>query len=127
MVVAVTEESTTGEKVARPKSPKSTSTAKSAPAIGALKVAAIPAAAPQPTRVLCRMWGALSICARLEPMDEPIWTIGPSRPTEPPEPIEMPEARIFTKATLGRMRPPLSATASMTSGTPCPLASRAPK
>ena len=28
-----------------------------------------------------------------------------------------------TRATLERMRPPLSTTASMTSGTPCPLAS----
>jgi len=60
-----------------------------------------------------------------EPSEAPIWTMGPSRPTEPPVPMQMPEAIIFAITTRGRMRPPCSITASMTSGTPCPLASRA--
>ena len=70
--MAVTEESTTGEKVERPKSPKSTSMAKSTPAIGALNVAAIPAAAPQPTMVFSRPPATLSSRAMVEPIDEPI-------------------------------------------------------
>jgi len=39
-------------------------------------------------------------------MAEPIWTIGPSRPTDPPEPMQTAEARALTRATRGRMRPP---------------------
>jgi hypothetical protein len=35
------------------------------------------------------------------------------------------DASALTTLTCGRMRPPLSATAIITSGTPCPLASRA--
>ncbi len=61
----------------------------------------------------------------LEPSAEPIWTIGPSRPTEPPEPMQIAEASALTAATLGRIRPPFSATASITSGTPWPRASLA--
>ena len=85
-----------GLNCARAKSPTTISAAKSAPAIGALKVAAMPAAAPQPTMV--RIWLAetLSICPMVEPSAEPIWTIGPSRPTEPPLPIEMAEASALT-------------------------------
>ena len=98
-----------------------------APAMGALKVAAIPAAAPHPTRVLLFKVGALRTWAMVDPMEDPIWTMGPSLPTEPPEPMVIAEARIFMRATLGRIRPPRIATASMTSGTPCPLASLAPK
>jgi hypothetical protein len=54
-----------------------------------------------------------------------MWTMGPSRPTDPPEPMHTPEANILAMTTRGRMRPPRRATASMTSGTPCPLASLA--
>ena len=43
-----------GESCATAKLPTTTSAAKSAPAMGALKVAATPAAAPQPTMV--RSW-----------------------------------------------------------------------
>ena len=54
----------------------------------------------------------------LDPSADPIWTIGPSRPTEPPEPMHSAEASDLTTATRGRIRPPPSATASITSGTP---------
>ena len=50
-----------------------------------------------------------------------------SRPTEPPVPIVMTEARILTRATRGLIRPLSLVTAIMTSGTPCPLASLAKK
>jgi hypothetical protein len=39
--------------------------------------------------------------------------------------MQIADASDFTTATTGRMRPPLSTTASMTSGTPLPRASRA--
>ncbi len=87
----------------------------------------MPAAAPQPTMVRSWLAETLSICPMVEPSAEPIWTIGPSRPTEPPLPIEMAEASAFTATTRGRITPPRSATAAITSGTPWPLASRAKK
>ena len=108
-----------------PKSPRMISTAKRAPATGALKVAAIPAAAPQPTSVRRRRSPTRSHWPIDEPMAEPIWTIGPSRPTDPPDAMHTPEATSLAMTTRGRIRPPRSATASMTSGTPCPLASEA--
>ena len=40
------------------------------------------------------------------PSAEPIWTIGPSRPTDPPEPMQIADASDFTTGTCGRMRPP---------------------
>ena len=61
----------------------------------------------------------------LEPRAAPIWTIGPSRPTEPPDAMQITEAIVLTTTTRGRMKPPLRATASITSGTPWPRASRA--
>ena len=60
-----------------------------------------------------------------EPSAEPICTIGPSRPTDPPDPMQSAEANDFTTPTAGSMRPPRCATATMTSGTPWPPASGA--
>ena len=51
--------------------------------------------------------------------------MGPSRPTEPPVPMQIAEASALTPATFAGMRPPRSATASITSGTPWPRASGA--
>ena len=85
----------------------------------------MPPPAPHATSRRRRCVGIRIHCPRLDPIAEPIWTIGPSRPTEPPEPMVSAEAMILTTATRGRMRPPFSATASITSGTPCPRASRA--
>ena len=101
------------------------SMANRAPAMGALNVAAIPAAVPQATNVRKREPVTLRTCPRLDPMAEPICTIGPSRPTEPPEPIDTAEAKTLAIITRGRMAPPRSTMDSMTSGTPWPLASRA--
>ena len=62
------------------KSPTMISAAKMAPAIGALKVAEMPAAAPQATSVRIAVVSSFSHWPRVEPKAEPIWTIGPSRP-----------------------------------------------
>ncbi len=59
-------------------------------------------------------------CPRLDASADAIWTIGPSRPTEPPKPMQIDDASAFTKVTCGLIRPPFSATAIITSGTPCP-------
>ena len=104
---------------------KMISTPKNTPVIGALNVAEIPPAAPQATRIRSRFSGIRTHWPRLEASAEPICTIGPSRPTDPPAPMQMAEATDLTAATWGRIRPPFSATAIITSGTPWPRASRA--
>ena len=73
--------------------------------MGVLKVAAMPAPPPAATSVArCQRDTRAS-----RPADEanaaPIWTIGPSRPTEPPVPIDSAEASDLTSATIGRMTP----------------------
>ena len=67
----------------------STSMAKSIPAIGALNIAATPAAAPLPTSIIRICGGIRNMLPRLEPMAAPVLTIGPSAPTDPPNPIVM--------------------------------------
>ncbi len=105
------------------KSRSSSSRAKNTPAIGALNVAAMPEAAPHATSVRTLVSDRWAIWATLEPSAEPIWTIGPSRPTEPPEPIVIAEARDLITATLPAIFPPRWEIASITSGTPWPRAS----
>ena len=65
---------------------KMISTPKNTPVIGALKVAAMPPPAPQATRIRSRFSGIFTHWPRLEASAEPICTIGPSRPTDPPDP-----------------------------------------
>ena len=101
------------------------SIAKNTPASGALKVAAMPPAAPQATSSLMRCSSSWKVWASVDPSADPICTIGPSRPTDPPPAMHSADAIALTTATCGRMRPPLRATATITSGTPCPRASRA--
>jgi hypothetical protein len=118
MMLEVTEASTTIPNACESHRRRMSSIAKNTPASGALKVAAMPPAAPQATSRRTRRSSSRNACASVEPRAEPICTIGPSRPTDPPPPMHNAEARAFTTATCGRMRPPLRATASMTSGTP---------
>ena len=125
IALAVTELSTTTPNDCVSKSPRMTSSAKNTPAIGALNVAAIPPAAPQATSRRSRRSDTRASCPITDPSAEPICTIGPSRPTDPPEPMHSADASALTAGTCGRMRPPSSATASITSGTPCPRASGA--
>ena len=98
---------------------------KNRPVIGALKVAAIPPAAPHATIILSRSSDIRTRCPTVDASADPICTIGPSRPTEPPAPMQIAEAIALTIVTGGRIRPPFSETASITSGTPWPRASRA--
>ena len=83
----------------------------------ARNVAEMPPAAPITGRRSCDS-GRLNSCPVTDPRAEPIWTIGPSRPTDPPEPMHSAEASDFTSGTCGRILPPRRFTAYMTSGTP---------
>ena len=109
MTSAVTDASTTMPNDSDAKSPRMSSSAKNTAAIGALNVAEMPPAAPHATSRRIRAGGTRSRCPSVEPSAEPIWTIGPSRPTDPPVPIQIAEAIDFTIATLGEMRPPRAA------------------
>ena len=86
MTAAVTEAITTEFKWRIAKLPRMTSMANSIPAIGALKVAPIPAPAPAATKL--RTWSSPS--PEYRPMDDPIAaptiTVGPSLPADPPLP-----------------------------------------
>ena len=127
ITLAVTEASTTMPKDSAVKSRRISSIAKNTPASGALKVAAMPPAAPQATSTRIRDSATRTSRPSVEPSAEPICTIGPSRPTDPPPPMHSAEASALTAATWGAIRPPRRATANITSGTPCPRASRAKK
>ena len=70
----------------------STSSVKTSPAIGALKMPAIAPAAPQPTSVISVLRSMWNSFPRFEPMADPVSTIGASAPTEPPKPMVIAEA-----------------------------------
>src|SRR3712207_7680045 len=60
--------------------------------MGALNMPAMAAAAPHPTsQISCRLSMPNSF-PKLEPMALPVKTIGASAPTEPPQPIVIPDA-----------------------------------
>ena len=122
---AVTELSTTRPNDWVSKLRRISSSEKNTPAIGALKVAEMPPAAPRATNRRKCVSETFVACPSSEPSADPIWTIGPSRPTDPPEPMQIADASDLTTGTYGRIRPPIRLTASITSGTPCPRASGA--
>ena len=72
---------------------------KNTPVTGALNVAAIPPPAPQATRIRIRFSGIRTRWPRLEASADPICTIGPSRPTDPPVPMHNAEATALTALT----------------------------
>ena len=98
---------TTGRKVRLETSGRRISSANSTPPIGVLKVAAMPAPAPAESSVTFCQLRRASLRPKVEPSAEPIWMIGPSRPTAAPLPIERAEASDFTMATMPRMLPRL--------------------
>ncbi len=94
MTVPVAAEMTKGRSEAVVKSIISTSIAKMMAAIGALKIAAIAPAEPQANNRIVFLADKLNERARLEPMADPVSTIGASSPTEPPNPTVMELATI---------------------------------
>ena len=99
-------------------SPRMISITKIIPAKGALKVAAMPAAAPHPTKTRIRSLESFIIWPNIEPITEQICTVGPTRPADPPDPIVMEEVRAQTANVRLRIFPFFRTTASMTRSTP---------
>jgi hypothetical protein len=71
------------------RSKSSTSITKRMPATGALNMPAMAPAAPHPTRIIKLCCSSLKNLPMLDPMAEPVSTIGASAPTDPPKPIVM--------------------------------------
>jgi len=85
MMVAVADAISKGMKEATVSSGSNTSKAKMTPAMGLLKTAEMPAAAPHAMKRLRKRGWARSSLATLEPIAEPVSTMGASRPAEPPK------------------------------------------
>ena len=98
---------TTGRKVREETSGSISSSANITPPSGVLKVAAMPAPPPAATRVMVCQVGRRNTRPSVEPMPLPTWMIGPSRPTEAPQPIDSAEASDLMKITAMRTRPAL--------------------
>ena len=90
--VAVTLAMSIGEMLAMVRSIISTSMVNTNPAIGALKMPAMAAAAPHPTSNISVLLFMRNFCPRLLAIAEPVSTIGASAPTEPPKPMVIAEA-----------------------------------
>src|SRR5262245_47516992 len=103
MYVAVTQASATQSKLSELTHGSINSIANAIPPIGVLNVAAIPAPAPVAIRIARCRAGIAMTCPTDDPKAEPIWIIGPSRPTEPPLPMDMAEATDLIAATMGRI------------------------
>ena len=107
MKVAVPVASATGRKVLTLISGSISSVANSTPPIGVLKVAAMPAPGTRRHQHDTLAWRHAYDCPSVEPSAEPIWMIGPSRPTAAPDPIASADAIDFATATIGRITPRL--------------------
>ena len=90
--VAVTAAVRIGSSDAMLKSTISTSSVNTSPAMGALKMPAMAAAAPQPTSRISFFLSMPNSRPRLEPIAEPVSTIGASAPTDPPKPMVIADA-----------------------------------
>ena len=102
VAAAKTDAMTIGVNVRSEKSRSSTSSTKKIPVIGALKTAAIPAAAPHPTSVVAVLASTRRKRAITDPSVAPIVTIGPSGPAEPPvEMIAVEPSQVRTARTGG--------------------------
>jgi hypothetical protein len=80
-------------------------------------VAEIPPAAPQASKVLKISGETWNFWPTTEPMLEPICTMGPCSPAEPPEPIVTAEAKVLAQTGPAFIMPSWSTTA-ITSDTP---------
>ncbi len=114
---ATTLATTTGEKEATDSDPRISSSAKKAPASGALNAALIAAPLAHPTKMLTRSGVNRNARPSHEPIAAPSTTTGPSLPADPPPPIVMALASVRASAGRTGTSPPLRTTASCTSGT----------
>ncbi len=101
--MAVVVASATGTSVRALTSCSRISTANSTPPTGVLKVAAIPAPPPAATSVARCHRDTRAQLPLSEAKAAPIWMMGPSRPTDPPVPIDSADASALIAATTGRI------------------------
>ncbi|MPM89749.1 hypothetical protein SDC9_136861 [bioreactor metagenome] len=78
---------------------------KTSPAIGALKIPDMAPAAPHPTSNINVRCSILKRLPKLEPIADPVKTIGASAPTEPPKPIVIALAIVDDQILCRLMRP----------------------
>ena len=104
-VAAVTAEISNGSKEDIVRSIIRTSSVNTSPAIGALKIPAIAPAAPHPTSNINVRCSILKTLPKLEPIADPVSTIGASAPTDPPNPIVMALAMVDDQMLCRLMRP----------------------
>ena len=103
-VAAVTLEMSNGMSDDMVRSMSSTSMVNTSPAIGALNIPATAPAAPQPTSSIMVRASTRNNLPKLDPIAEPVSTIGASAPTEPPKPIVIELATTDEYMLCGRMR-----------------------
>ena len=113
-MLATTADTTTIVKLRTLKRRSTTSIAKKVPAIGVLKVAAIPPAAAAATISTSMSDGCLVRRPIEDASEAAIRTIGPSRPAAPPPPRVKPVAISLAGAMIGLTKPPARSTATMT-------------
>ena len=89
----------------------------------ALKIPAIAPEAPQPIRSMSVLWSTLKSRPKLEPIAEPVRTIGDSAPTDPPNPMVMPLAITLDQQLWRRICPCRRDMAYRILVTPCPMSS----
>src|SRR5438093_11893635 len=112
MIDAITDAITSGAKRFIEKFPSTTWAANTAPAIGALQPAAMPAAAPHATSRRNRYGGHFGIWPALEARVEESWMIKPSRPMDAPVLMLMSDDAALTKAVRRGRRPSPATTTS---------------
>ena len=86
-VVAVIDEITNGSNDVIDILNSRISKVKSTPANGALNIPATAPAAPHPRRIVIFLYESPIALATFEPIAAPVYTIGASAPTDPPNPI----------------------------------------
>ncbi len=86
VTIADTDAINKGTSETRVRSKLNTSTANIIAAIGALKIADIAPAAAAPKSIILVLEFMWNILAMFDPIAEPVATVGPSSPTDPPKP-----------------------------------------
>ena len=111
---------TNGMNAREENSNSSSSMARTTAASGVPNVAAMPAAAPQASRILRSLAETWSTCPTSDPRAPPVTMIGPSAPNGPPVPIATAADRGLATAVRGATLLRRVRTASMASGMPWP-------
>src|SRR5882724_1074628 len=124
---ATTDEHTSGANKFIEKFPSTIIAANTAPAIGALYAAEIPAAAPHAVNSRNRYGCHRASWPHFDAYVAASCVIAPSRPIDPPLPMVTSEEPAFTSAVRNGSRPSLVATTSMMLLEPCFPASRNPQ